>query len=370
MISSSELMSLVTHIECSGCGKSLPPNCVYDVCPACSLPLLVRYDLQQAKRSLTRGEASQHGRGIWKYRSLMPGVRDENVVTLGEGSTPLLRARRLGSRMSLSQLFIKDESLNPTGSFKARGMAAAVSMAKELGIRKIAVPSAGNAASAMAAYAARAGLEAHIFMPKDVPSANCTECKVFGAHVTLVDGVITDCGRAVAERKVKEGWFDLSTLKEPYRLEGKKTMGYELAEQLNWQLPDWIVYPAGGGTGLIGLWKAFDEMEEMGWISSNRPRMVVVQSSGCAPIVKAFHEGKDRSAPWPNAHTIASGLRVPSAIADFLMLRILRASGGTAVMVDDDEIKDAVRELGSTEGLFCAPEPRPVSELWIPAKAA
>jgi threonine synthase len=317
---------------------------------------MVHYDLEQAKKELTRGKASGHGGGMWKYRSLMPVVHDENVVSLGEGNTPLLRADHLGSDLGLSQLFVKDESLNPTGSFKARGMSAAVSMAKELGFRKIVVPSAGNAASAMAAYAAKAGIEAHIFMPKDVPKANVIECQVFGAHVTLIDGVITDCGRAVAERNDTENWFDLSTLKEPYRVEGKKTMGYELAEQMDWRLPDWILYPAGGGTGLIGMWKAFAEMEAMGWISSERPRMVVVQSSGCAPIVKAFQDGKEKSDPWPNARTVASGLRVPNAIADFLMLRILRASGGTAVMVDDDKLRGAILELGRCEGLFCAPE--------------
>jgi threonine synthase len=349
-------MNLVTHIECSSCHKSLPPNQVYGVCPVCHLPLLVRYDLEKAKKTLTRGQACGNSGGMWKYRSLMPVVHDENVVSLGEGNTPLLRANHLGSELGLSQLFIKDESLNPTGSFKARGMSAAVSMAKELGFREIVVPSAGNAASAMAAYAAKAGIEAHIYMPKDVPRANYIECQVFGAKITLIDGVITDCGRAVAERKDAENWFDLSTLKEPYRVEGKKTMGYELAEQMDWRLPDWILYPAGGGTGLIGMWKAFDEMEAMGWISSKRPRMVVVQSSGCAPIVKAFDEGKEKADPWPNAHTVASGLRVPNAIADFLMLRILRDSGGTAVMVDDEKLKGAILELGKCEGLFCAPE--------------
>jgi threonine synthase len=256
----------------------------------------------------------------------------------------------------LQRLYIKDESLNPTQSFKARGMTAAVSMAKELGARKLAVPSAGNAAGALSAYAARAGLEAHIFMPRDTPRANVVECEQTGAHVTLLDGLITDCGAEVGRRKEAEGWFDVSTLKEPYRVEGKKTLGYELAEQMDWELPDWVVYPTGGGTGLIGMWKAFDEMERMGWIGSKRPRMVTVQSAGCAPIVRAFEEGKRHADEFPEAATVASGLRVPKAIGDFLILDALRASNGTAVAVSDDELLAAVREIGAAEGLFVAPE--------------
>jgi threonine synthase len=258
--------------------------------------------------------------------------------------------------LGLKRLYIKDESQNPTQSFKARGMAAAVSMAKELGVKKLAVPSAGNAAGALAAYAARAGLEAHIFMPKDTPRANVVECEQTGAHVTLLEGLITDCGAEVARRKEAEGWFDVSTLKEPYRVEGKKTLGYELAEQMSWELPDVVVYPTGGGTGLVGMWKAFAEMEAMGWIGSKRPRMVTVQAEGCAPIVRAFEEGKRFAPEFENAATVASGLRVPKAVGDFLILDALRESGGTAVAVSDAELLAAVREIGSAEGLFVAPE--------------
>jgi threonine synthase len=270
--------------------------------------------------------------------------------------TPLIEATRLGARLGLDRLYIKDESLNPTASFNARGMAVAISMAKELGARKLAVPSAGNAASALAAYAALAGLSAFIFMPRDTPRANIVECRQMGASVTLIDGLITDCGRIVAERKEAEGWFDVSTLKEPYRVEGKKTMGYELAEQMGWQLPDVIVYPTGGGTGLIGMWKAFDEMERLGWIDARRPRMVSVQAEGCAPVVLAFKAGARAGADISNAQTVASGLRVPKAVGDFIMLDILRNSGGTAISVTDEELIEAVAEVGSSEGIFAAPE--------------
>lgn len=294
---------------------------------------------------------------MWRYREVLPVTKDENIVTLGEGWTPLLRADRLAATIDFAgDLFIKDESQNPTGSFKARGMAAAVSMAKELGVRRVAVPSAGNAAGALAAYAARAGIEAFIFMPRDTPRANVIECEQTGAHVTLIDGLITDCGAEVARRKDAENWFDVSTLKEPYRVEGKKTLGYEIAEQMNWTLPDVIVYPTGGGTGLIGMWKAFDEMERLGWIGTKRPRMIAVQSTGCAPIVRAFAEGKRFADEFPNAATVASGLRVPRAIGDFLILDAVRASGGTAIAVTDEETIAAVGEIGKTEGLFVAPE--------------
>jgi len=270
--------------------------------------------------------------------------------------TPLLKTERLASYVGMRHLYIKDESLNPTASFKARGMAVAVSMARELGARKLAVPSAGNAAGALAAYARRAGLEAYIFMPKDTPAANVIECRQTGASVTLIDGLITDCGRIVAERKEAEGWFDVSTLKEPYRVEGKKTMGYELAEQFAWELPDVILYPTGGGTGLIGMWKAFDEMERMGLIGSARPRMVSVQAEGCAPIIRAFHAGADIGVEIDHPQTIAAGLRVPRAVGDFIMLDILRKSNGAAVSVTDQELLRAVREIGQAEGLFTAPE--------------
>jgi threonine synthase len=288
---------------------------------------------------------------------VLPVENAENVVTFGEGWTPLLRTDNLAALLSIKlNLFVKDEGQNPTQSFKARGMTAAISMAKELGVRKLAVPSAGNAAGALAAYAARAGMEAFIFMPADTPKANIVECQQTGAHVELVNGLITDCGKIVAERKETEGWFDVSTLKEPYRVEGKKTMGYELAEQFNWTLPDVILYPTGGGTGLIGMWKAFDEMEQMGWIGPKRPRMISVQSSTCAPIVRAFEKGERFADEFENAATVASGLRVPKAIGDFLILDAVRASKGNALSVTDAELVAAVGEIGAAEGIFTAPE--------------
>lgn len=346
----------VTHLECGACGLHHEAQRLHNLCTKCGKPLLVRYDLKRAAQSLTKESLMGRRADLWRYREVLPVERDENIVSLGEGWTPLLPAPRLAARVGLKKLLIKDESQNPTQSFKARGMAVAVSMAKELGAEKLAVPSAGNAAGALAAYAARAGLEAHIFMPKDTPRANVIECEQTGAHVTLIDGLITDCGAEVARRKDAEGWFDVSTLKEPYRIEGKKTLGYELAEQLDWELPDVIIYPTGGGTGLIGMWKAFDEMETMGWIGEKRPRMVTVQAAGCAPIVRAFEEGKRFADEFPNAATTASGLRVPRAIGDFLILDALRASKGTAVSVTDEELIAATQEIGASEGLFCAPE--------------
>ncbi len=293
---------------------------------------------------------------MWRYREVLPVADPANIVSLGEGMTPLLSVPRLGAALGMDQLYIKDEGQNPTGSFKARGMTAAVSMAKELGVEKLAVPSAGNAAGAMAAYAARAGLPAYIFMPKDTPIANVIECREMGARVTLMDGLITDCGAEVGRRKEAEGWFDVSTLKEPYRIEGKKTLGYELAEQLEWELPDALLYPTGGGTGLIGMWKAFDEMERMGWIGSKRPRIYSVQAEGCAPIVRAYEAGEAKAAEFLNAHTKASGLRVPKAIGDFIMLDAIRRSHGGAVSVSDESMLASVREMGRTEGIFSAPE--------------
>ena len=346
----------VTHLSCSACAAYHAPNQLHNLCTQCGKPLLVHYDLDQAAATLKKDSLPARPSSLWRYREVLPVIRNDNIVSLGEGWTPLLHAQRLGEQLGLPRLYIKDESCNPTGSFKARGMALAVSMAKELGVTKLAVPSAGNAAGALASYAAQAGLEAHIFMPKDVPLANRLECQQTGAHVTLVDGLITDCGKLVAERKEREGWFDVSTLKEPYRLEGKKTMGYELAEQCGWSLPDVILYPTGGGTGLIGMWKAFDEMEQLGWIDARRPRMVGVQAAGCAPIVHAFATGASHGAEIPTPHTVASGLRVPAAIGDFIMLDILRKSGGTAVSVSDEELLAAVGEIGSAEGIFPAPE--------------
>jgi threonine synthase len=349
-------MTNVTHLECSACGTRYSAGELHNVCTACGKPLLVRYDLSRASRSLTRASLSSRRADMWRYREVMPVESDANVISLGEGWTPLLHARRLGESLGMIRLHIKDESLNPTQSFKARGMSAAVSMALELGVRKLAAPSAGNAAGALAAYAASAGLEAYLFMPSDTPRANIVECEQTGAHVTLIDGLITDCGAEVARRKDAEGWFDVSTLKEPYRVEGKKTLGYELAEQLGWRLPDVILYPTGGGTGLVGMWKAFDEMEAMGWIGKDRPRMVTVQAAGCAPIVRAFESGATHATEFPNAATVASGLRVPKAIGDFLILDALRASGGAAVAVTDDELMAAVGEIGRLEGMFVAPE--------------
>ena len=346
----------VTHLECGLCGLEHEARRLHNLCRNCGKPLLVRYDLNRSKTTLTKESLVSRRADMWRYREVLPVESDGNIVSLGEGWTPLLRANRLGKAVGVHELYIKDESQNPTQSFKARGMAAAVSMAKELGAKKLAVPSAGNAAGALAAYAARAGLKSFIFMPRDTPRANIVECEQTGADVTLMDGLITDCGAEVARRKDAARWFDVSTLKEPYRVEGKKTLGYELAEQLNWELPDVILYPTGGGTGLIGMWKAFAEMEEMGWIGSRRPRMVTVQAAGCAPIVRAFEQGNRFADEFPNAATTASGLRVPKAIGDFLILDALRQSGGTAVAVTDEELIAATREIGAAEGIFCAPE--------------
>jgi threonine synthase len=345
----------VTHLECSKTGKKYEPNKLYNLSEA-GKPLLVRYDLKMAAWTLTKENLKKRVSSLWRYREVLPVINDENIVTLGEGWTPLFHAKRLGDQLGLQELFIKDESPNPTGSFKARGLGVAISMAKELGVSKVAIPTAGNAGGAMAAYAAAAGMEAYVFMPRDTPAANRIECEQLGARVTLIDGLITDCGAEVARRKESEGWFDVSTLKEPYRIEGKKTMGYELAEQFDWELPDVILYPTGGGTGLIGMWKAFDEMEEMGRIGPKRPRMFSVQAAGCAPIVRAFDNGLDEAPEFENAHTVASGLRVPRAIGDFIMLDILRKSGGGAVAVNDEEMIADTRVIGSAEGLFCAPE--------------
>ena len=343
-------------LECSACGLRHEANRLQNLCTACQKPLFPRYDLAAVGRMLTRDALATREKSLWRYREVLPLPVEAEPVTFGEGGTPLLRAARFGKALGLTNLWVKDEAQNPTQSFKARGMTTAVSMAKHLGATKLAVPSAGNAGGALAAYAARAGLEAHIFMPADTPRANVIECRETGAHVTLIDGLITDCGAEIARRKETEGWFDMSTLKEPYRVEGKKTLGYELAEQLGWELPDVVLYPTGGGTGLIGMWKAFEEMETLGWIGAKRPRMFTIQASGCAPIVRAFEAGERVAAEFPDAHTLASGLRVPKAVGDFLMLNILRESGGGAVTVDDDEMIRVTREVGAAEGLFVAPE--------------
>ncbi|MBZ5646903.1 MAG: threonine synthase [Acidobacteriia bacterium] len=340
-------MAKIAYLECTKCGASLDGDRPQTVCPKDAGSLYVRYDLAALRRKFSKKSLAGRPATMWRYAEVLPEV---TPVSLGEGFTPMLPSRHDAN------VFIKDEGLNPTGSFKARGLCAAVTMAKAYGLKKLAVPSAGNAASALAAYAAAAGIEAHIFMPTDVPQANLVECKAYGAHVTLVDGLISDCARIVGERRQAEGWFDISTLKEPFRVEGKKTMGYEVAEQLNWELPEAIIYPTGGGVGLIGMWKAFEEMQELGWIGARRPKMIAVQSSGCAPIPKAWDEGKKVSEPWQDADTVAAGLRVPKAYADYIILDILKKSRGTAVAVTDDEIMESLREWASHEGVFAAPE--------------
>jgi threonine synthase len=323
----------------------------------CGGPLLVDYDLPAIRKLWDREslKSADTLASMWRYAPVLP-LDFPEAVSLSEGWTPLLHARTLGKALGATRLFIKDEGQNPTHSFKARGLCCAVSMAKKLGARKLAIPSAGNAAGALAAYAAAAGLEAHIFMPSDVPQSNYLECMATGAQVTLIDGLISDCGRIVAERKQREGWFEVSTLKEPYRIEGKKTMGYEVAEQFNWKLPDAILYPCGGGVGLIGMWKAFSEMEALGWIGPERPKMISVQASGCAPITRAFENGQPVSEFWQNAHTVSSGLRVPKALGDFLVLKAIRDSHGTALSISDEASLDAGLELARLEGIFAAPE--------------
>jgi threonine synthase len=345
-------MTTVTHLECSVTGERYDAGAVQNLSRT-GMPLLVRYDLKTARENWNRDWLANGPRSMWRYAPILPVSKPPAIVSLGEGWTPLMKCKRYGG---YKNLWLKDEGINPTGSFKARGLSCAVSMCVELGIRKVAIPSAGNAASAMAAYAAAAGIEAHIFMPLDVPQSNFIECKAFGAHVTLVDGLISDCAKIVAERREAEGWFDVSTLKEPYRIEGKKTMGYELAEQLQWRLPEVIFYPTGGGVGLIGMWKAFEEMEELGWIGAERPKMIAVQVEGCQPIVRAFQQGTERSEFWQNATTVASGLRVPKPLGDFLVLQAVRKSGGTAIAVSDSDMMQAGARLAAEEGIFVAPE--------------
>ena len=350
-------MSYFTHLECSvPCGAApYDPRIEQHLC-TCGMPLLARYDLQAA-RAWTKDTLAGRAANMWRYRELMPLLDGEEPLTLGEGWTPLIHARRLGADLGLSRLFVKDESLNPTNSFKARGLAAAVTKAALLGAKTLSIPSAGNAANAMAAYAAAAGLSARVFMPKDVKVPFIRECELYGADVTLVDGLITDAGRIAAETGKPLGWYDVSTLKEPYRIEGKKTMAYELGEQLDWHFPDWIIYPTGGGTGMVGMWKAFAEMEAIGWKAAGaRPRMVSVQAEHCAPIVRAFEQGAERSEMFPNARTVADGLRVPKAIGDFLVLRAVRESNGTALAVSDADMVRDMREMGAREGISAAPE--------------
>jgi threonine synthase len=350
-------MSYFTHLECSvPCGAPLlDPHLRHHLC-SCGAPLFARYDLEAA-RQWPRSSLAERDATMWRYREVLPVFDGEEPVTLGEGFTPLVHARRLGTRVGLANLFIKDESLNPTNSFKARGLAAAVTRAHCLGAKTVALPSAGNAGNAAAAYAARAGLEAKVFLPRDAKQPFVRECRLYGAEVTLVDGHIGDAARVAAEHGNPMGWYDLSTLKEPYRVEGKKTMAYEIAEQLNWSWPDWIIYPTGGGTGLIGMWKAFEELERIGWMRPiTRPRMVAVQADGCAPIVRAYEEGHERAQPWEGPRTAADGLRVPRAIGDFLILRAIRESGGTAVAVSDAAMIDGMLEIGRSEGVSASPE--------------
>lgn len=347
-------MGKASSLMCSRCGKAFDPTRLMNLCE-CGGPLLVGYDLGEIRATWQRSALESAVASMWRYSPVLPAEAEE-AITLQEGWTPLVRATRLESELGAERLWIKDEGRNPTDSFKARGLSCAVTMAKKLGARKLAIPSAGNAGGALAAYAARAGLEAHIFMPRDVPQANFVEANAYGAKVTLVDGLISDCGRIVAEKSRREGWFEVSTLKEPYRIEGKKTMGYEVAEQLAWRVPDAILYPCGGGVGLIGMWKAFGELAELGWIGAKRPKMIAVQAEGCAPVTRAFEQKAESSEVWPDAHTVASGLRVPKALGDFLILKALRKSGGMAVSITDEEMIDGGLWMSRCEGIFPAPE--------------
>jgi len=342
-------------LECAGCRKHLELGRVHNLCD-CGSPLLVRYQLAGIDGSALRHRLASRPANLWRYRELLPVTRESSIASLGEGFTPLLHARRLGEELGLPNLYMKDEGVNPTGSFKARGQSVAISMARELGLRKVAVPSAGNAGGAMAAYAAVAGMQALVYMPEGTPVVNRLECALLGAEVVLVPGSIKECGHALRQRIEREGWFDMSTLKEPYRVEGKKTMAYEVVEQIGDKVPDAMIYPTGGGTGLVGMWKAFDEMEELGWIGRKRPRLVAVQATGCAPMVRAYAARAEHAEEWLNPQTIASGLRVPSAVGDFLILRALRESQGVAIAVSDDAMLDGVRHLAETEGLVTAPE--------------
>ncbi len=356
MSARSQIRSHITHLECSlsgePCGHEVPTR----LNPKNGKPYLARYDLAKAAETLTKDSLAERESNMWRYREVMPVIDPSYIVTLGEGFTPLQHAERLGKHLGMKSLLIKDEGVNPTGSFKARGLSAAVSKAYELGEMKLTMPSAGNAAGAMAAYAAQAGMEAHVYMPKDAPMANQLECVAYGAELNLVDGFITDAGRISGEAAEKHGLFDVSTLKEPYRVEGKKTMGYEIVEQLGFEVPDVVIYPTGGGTGIVGIWKALDEMEQLGWIGSERPRMICVQAEGCSPLVDAYKKGEEFAEPFPNPKTLAAGMRVPAAVGDFLVIRAVRESGGTALTVTDDQMVESVRNMSAFEGIFPAPE--------------
>lgn len=362
-----------TLLSCTACGLEHSIEELRNLCTKCAKPLMAGYDLDALKVKLTPEIVrNRPQRSMWRFWEVLP-VQDPNeAISLGEGQTPLIRCRRRGSFEPFENLFVKDEAFNPTDSFKARGMSAAITRAAALGVETLALPSAGNAAGAATYYAAQAGIDCYLFMPQDTPPANIIEAEVGGAHVFLVNGLISDCGKLVRRGCDQFGWFDVSTLKEPFRIEGKKTMGYELAFDLAeadgtgaLTLPDVVLYPTGGGTGLIGMWKAFDEMQRLGWIGSERPRMVVVQAEGCAPIVRAFEAGADRAEPFSNASTVASGLRVPAAIGDFLMLRVLRESRGTAVSVTDEQLLNGVRELARLQGIYACPE---AGAVWMAAR--
>lgn len=350
-------LSYLSDLLCSGCGSVYSSAEAHTFCPDCQSPLLATYDLDSARQHVDRDKIHNRLKGMWRWHEILPVLEARNMVTLGEGDTALLSLPRVGKSLGLSRLFVKDESSNPTGSFKARGLSAAVSKAKELGIQKVIIPTAGNAGGAMAAYAARADMRAMIYMPKDTPNANIMESRIAGAEVILVDGIISDAAGMAGETARKEGWFDVSTFKEPYRMEGKKIMGCELAEAFGWELPEVIIYPTGGGTGLVGMWKAFDELEQLGWLEkTRRPRMVSVQAEGCAPVIRAFQQQAEFCDFWTNAHTLASGLRVPKSFADSLILKCLYDSRGTAVAVSDEAILEAQKELAKAEGIFAAPE--------------
>ncbi|MDP7626819.1 MAG: threonine synthase [SAR202 cluster bacterium] len=350
------MKSFLTHLECTYCGKLFSSEEPHRLCDDCGKVLYPRYDISSARKSLKKEDLLYRSSNMWRYFEMMPIINESNVVTLGEGFTPIFKTGRLGEKIGADHVLVKDEGINPTASFKARGLSAAVSKAKELGIMRLSMPSAGNAAGAMTSYAARAGMEAYVYMPKDAPEANKKEVLITGGNLTLVDGLISDAGVISRQKASELDLFDISTLQEPYRVEGKKTMGYEIAEQLDWQLPEVIVYPTGGGTGIVGMWKAFQEMEELGWIDSFRPRMFAVQSEGCAPIARAFDGGDEFAEPWQDASTIAAGIRVPSAIGDYLILDALRTSGGGAITVSDNEILNMMELVASLEGLFICPE--------------
>lgn len=347
-----------THLECPQCGESYDPHQPQTFCPTCIAPLLARYDLPAARARLDRDALKAAPRGMWRWHALLPVFDPQHIVTLGEGDCPLLPSPRLGAELGLSSLFVKDESSNPTGTFKARGLAAAVSKAMEIGRRRLIIPTAGNAGGALAAYAARSGAEAVIYLPQDSPDANIIEAGSYGAELHLVDGLISDCGALVRKRlETEPGWWDISTFKEPYRAEGKKIMGYELAESFNWTLPDVIIYPTGGGTGLVGMWKAFQELHELGWLKNPKmPRMVAVQATGCAPVPRAFEQGAQTNVPWEQAQTIASGLRVPKSFADRLIMQSLYDSNGTALAVSDEALTEGAFDLATLEGISACPE--------------